>query len=253
MDWCKLWAEWGTDPKVQSMTESMRCRHVLLMCLRCTHETSALTEDEIAFYMRITADELAQTKSLFVTKGFIDKRWNVLKWEKRQDSVSPAAQRMRALRERERNELRNSDVTDDVTDSGDVAQLAGASEEKTREEKTREDKKNAPRNAVFVLPDWIPLETWTEFLLVRKRKKAAITPYAHRLVIKTLVQLKAEGHDPIAVINQSIRSGWADVFPLRDSQASHKNGKRHEVYDPTPEQISAMNAMCPEIALEADE
>jgi phage replication O-like protein O len=68
----------------------------------------------------------------------------------------------------------------------------------------------------FFLPDFIPQETWSAYLAVREKKRAAKTPYAFNLIIKELEKIKSlHGHDPVEVLNQSIKSGWTDVYPLK--------------------------------------
>jgi phage replication O-like protein O len=68
----------------------------------------------------------------------------------------------------------------------------------------------------FVLPDWIPEETWKSFLSVRKKKKAADTKYAYDLIVSELIKIQEmHNHDPVDVLNKSIKSGWADVYPLK--------------------------------------
>lgn len=81
-------------------------------------------------------------------------------------------------------------------------------EEKRREEK-KEDKDAVP---AFVLPDWIPSETWAAYCKVRTAKKAKNEPHALGLIVKDLEKFKAAGHDPIEILNNSIKSGWAGVF-----------------------------------------
>lgn len=60
-------------------------------------------------------------------------------------------------------------------------------------------------------------ETWKAFVEMRKRK-APLTSHASMLVVKKLTELKAQGHDPIAVLEQSILNGWRGVFPLKDKK-----------------------------------
>lgn len=114
--WFRLYAEFAHDPKVQMMSEAMQRRYIMLMCMRCNGHVT-LHDDEVAFHLRITADEWAQTKELFIKKGFIDSELNLLNWEKRQfktDSGSSSADRVRRHREKKKQEG-NGDVTDDVT------------------------------------------------------------------------------------------------------------------------------------------
>lgn len=69
-------------------------------------------------------------------------------------------------------------------------------------------------NAVpaFVLPEWIPSDTWAAYCKVRTGKKAKNEPHALGLIVKDLEGFRAAGHDPVAVLNNSIKSGWAGVF-----------------------------------------
>ena len=110
--WFRMYSEWGTDPKVQSMSESMQRRLVMLFCLRCSDVTVTLCDDELAFHLRISPSELSKTKALFLSKGFIDEGWNLCNWEKRQYASDSSASRTRAYRERKRNVTVTSHVTE---------------------------------------------------------------------------------------------------------------------------------------------
>jgi len=82
--WFRLYSEFAHDPKVQMLSEAMQRRYVMLMCLRCSETLETLHETEIAFQLRLSAEELDETKKLFISKNFIDKHWNLLNWDKRQ-------------------------------------------------------------------------------------------------------------------------------------------------------------------------
>lgn len=64
----------------------------------------------------------------------------------------------------------------------------------------------------FVLPDWIPADAWAAFMETRKAKKAKSTAYALGLIVKSLETFRAAGHDPLAILNASIKAGWSDVY-----------------------------------------
>lgn len=109
--WFRMYAEFAHDPKVQMLSEVMQRRYIMLMCMRCSNVTVTLRDEEIAFQLRITDAELAQTKALFVKKGFISNDWNLLNWEKRQfvsDHDPSGAERQKRFREKKRNALRNA-------------------------------------------------------------------------------------------------------------------------------------------------
>ena len=69
----------------------------------------------------------------------------------------------------------------------------------------------APAGA-FVPPEWIPADTWAAYLKTRAGKKAKNEPHALGLIVKDLEGFRAKGHDPVAVLNNSIKGGWAGVF-----------------------------------------
>lgn len=114
--WFRLYSEFAHDPKVQMMSEAMQRRYIMLMCMRCNGDVT-LHDDEVAFHLRISAEDWEQTKELFIKKGFIDSELNLLNWEKRQfknDSTTSSAERVRRHREKKK-QAGNGYVTDDET------------------------------------------------------------------------------------------------------------------------------------------
>lgn len=71
----------------------------------------------------------------------------------------------------------------------------------------------------IAVPDWVPAVSWKAFVQHRKDIRKPLTANAAELAIAELEKLKAQGHEPAAVINQSIVSRWAGLFPLKG--ASH--------------------------------
>lgn len=125
--WYRMYAEFATDAKVQSMSECMQRRLVMLLCLRCSDVTVTLSDEELAFQLRISEAELAETKALFMRKGFIEKDWSVRNWEKRQCASDTSRARTAAYRER----LRDAGVTSQKRPSDGL--------DKSREEEKRID------------------------------------------------------------------------------------------------------------------
>lgn len=97
--WFRVYSEFATDPKVQSMSEAMQRRLMMLMCLRCSDVLATLHDDELQFALHISESELAETKALFVRKGFTDSEWNLLNWDKRQFNSDSSTERSRKSRE----------------------------------------------------------------------------------------------------------------------------------------------------------
>ena len=76
--------------------------------------------------------------------------------------------------------------------------------------------KKKPSTA-FAVPDWIPQADWQAFEDSRKKLRKPMTDHAKSLVLAELGKLRVAGHDPAAVLAQSVRKGWLDVFPLKDA------------------------------------
>lgn len=128
--WFRMYAEFASDPKVQMLSEAMQRRLVMLFCMRCSDVTVTLSDDEIAFQMRISGEELAETKALFIRKGFIDSAWQIVNWEKRQFASDTSAARTRAYRDRKRDKGVTSQPS-----QGDALEQNRTDTEQNREER----------------------------------------------------------------------------------------------------------------------
>jgi uncharacterized protein YdaU (DUF1376 family) len=73
------------------------------------------------------------------------------------------------------------------------------------------------QSKVAALPDWIPEDPWKAWLEVRSKNKAPNTPRALTLAIRELERLRADGQDPVAVLEQSTLRGWRGLFPIAGS------------------------------------
>lgn len=75
------------------------------------------------------------------------------------------------------------------------------------------------------LPYWLPNDVWDDWVEHRKAVKAPLTQRAAELSLKKLDRFRAEGHCPIAIIEQSVMSGkWTDLYPIRDRQTPQRAG-----------------------------
>lgn len=80
-----------------------------------------------------------------------------------------------------------------------------------------------------VLPDWLDSNSWQAWVEYREIIKAPLTPHAARLCIGRLEKLRAEGSDPVEVINNSIMSGkWTGLFATKDEPGVGKPQRRME-------------------------
>jgi len=108
--WFRLYSEFAHDPKIQMLSEAMQRRYVMLLCLRCSETLETLHETEIAFQLRLSTEELEQTKQLFISKNFIDKHWDLLNWDKRQ-FVSDSSTMRVAKHRNKKKQVSNADET----------------------------------------------------------------------------------------------------------------------------------------------
>ena len=84
----------------------------------------------------------------------------------------------------------------------------------------------------FVLPDWIPEVLWNDFETMRKKLRKPLTDKARDLLANKLLQLKDDGNNPAAVLEQSIENGWQGLFPLRQAKKTNENSGRRKYLTP---------------------
>ena len=73
----------------------------------------------------------------------------------------------------------------------------------------------------------------------RKKLRAPMSERALELVLKKLARFRAEGMDPIEVLEQSIMNGWVGIFPTRRERGSHDREQRGK---PTATELAIQNA-----------
>ena len=61
-------------------------------------------------------------------------------------------------------------------------------------------------------PDWLDKEIWNNWLEYRKERRLTMTPKTISLQLKELEKDKSNHKE---IIEQSIRNGWAGIFPLK--------------------------------------
>jgi hypothetical protein len=84
---------------------------------------------------------------------------------------------------------------------------------------------NRHLTVINTLPDWLPEPAWSEWVKFRGKK---FTAKARELSLRTLERLHDEGHDPTAVIEQSIERGWTGLFPLKTQITKSRNAAQPE-------------------------
>ena len=189
--WFRLYSEFAHDPKIQMLSEAMQRRYVMLMCLRCSEVLETLHETEIAFQLRLSTEELEQTKQLFISKNFIDKHWNLLNWDKRQFVSDSSTMRVAKHREKKKQvsnvdetlQKRPSNAIDTDTDTEQIQK----------------------RTTSVAPPDGVSNSVWQEFKSLRKAKKAPIT---QRAIDKISEEANLAGWTLEKALEECIVRGW---------------------------------------------
>ena len=155
--WFRLYAEFASDPKVQMLSEAYQRRLVMVFCIKCNGGVT-LQDEEIAFQLRISNEEWADTKAVFMLKNFINSSNEVINWNKRQFVSDSSAARVARHREKKKQQC-NVTVTPPDTDTD------------TDTDKYKKTRAIAP-------PDGVDKSVWADFVELRKSKKAKLTQTA---------------------------------------------------------------------------
>ena len=191
--WFRLYSEFAHDPKVQMLSEAMQRRYVMLMCLRCSEVLETLHETEIAFQLRLSTEELEQTKQLFISKNFIDKHWNLLNWDKRQ-FVSDSSTMRVAKHRSKKKQVSNADETLQKRPSNAI------------DTDTDTDTEQIQKRTTSVAPPiGVSDSVWQEFKSLRKAKKAPIT---QRAIDKISEEANLAGWTLEKALEECIVRGW---------------------------------------------
>lgn len=85
----------------------------------------------------------------------------------------------------------------------------------TKTEDTKTETPPTPQGEKgLVLPDWMPEELWGEWQQHRKEMKKPVTPTSAKRLLISLEQAKAQGHNPVALLEEAITRSWlAPVIP----------------------------------------
>jgi hypothetical protein len=146
------------------LPEAMQRRYVMLMCLRCSEVLETLHETEIAFQLRLSTDELDETKQLFISKNFIDEHWNLLNWDKRQ-FVSDSSTMRVAKHRNKKKQASNADETLQKRPSNAI-------------DTDTDTEQIQKRTTSVATPVGVSDSVWQEFKSLRKSKKATLTQRA---------------------------------------------------------------------------
>jgi hypothetical protein len=105
----------------------------------------------------------------------------------------------------------------------DSAPLYRNNSQQHKTETTTRDQMPVP----FTVPNWMPLDSWNAFLEMRRKKGKNPTDFAKKLLVRELERLGDAGQDPGAVLDQSTRNAWTDLYEARNSQGAQDGRRRN--------------------------
>lgn len=160
-----------------------------------------------------------------------------LLFELRKASVTSEVRRAAAHRSHEARALKTHNQPRAIAEPlhQQTGVQTGGNQNQNHNHKEERKKKGPPANAVAVvavvpLPAWVNPEAWNGYSEMRRRKRAHMTERAKTLVIKELEQLKLQGHDPNAVLDQSTKNGWTGVFELKSKDGNHAKQSAYDKF-----------------------
>lgn len=212
--WFRLYSEFAVDPKVQMLSENYQRRLIMLFCFRCSNDNETLHDTEIAFQLRISEPEWAETKAVFVARNFITDDNEVINWDKRQFVSDSSTSRVYKHRERKKQEC-NVSVTAPDTDSD------------TETDTEKEESKT-------LVVAGLDADVWKRWLAYRKQIRKPLKPAS---ILAAQRKLAAFGSSQAAVVEQTIANGWTGLFELKSNHA--QPGKVNGYHRKTQDELLA--------------
>jgi phage replication O-like protein O len=83
-------------------------------------------------------------------------------------------------------------------------------------------KKERQKTINIEIPQWIPLESWTGFVAMRKSIKKPITERGISLLITKLESLKNRGFDIASILDESTMNNWQGIFEPKNGQGESR-------------------------------
>ena len=95
-------------------------------------------------------------------------------------------------------------------------------------------KNNPPKSpqGELVIPEWLDAKVWNDFLEHRKTNKKKMTTRAMELMIKKLDKTRSDGHNPNALLEESICNGWQGIVVPDKPKSIPRQKQNREVTEP---------------------
>lgn len=86
----------------------------------------------------------------------------------------------------------------------------GAGKRWNKSGRKNKEKINGVENLSVEMPDWLDAATFKSWIAIRPAK--ARTPASQQAAIEKLEKFKSQGHDPNAIVKESLSNGWQGIF-----------------------------------------
>jgi len=210
MKWFRLYIDVLDDPKVQKLPPDLFKFWINILCLASKHDGKLPSIDDISFALRLP---LHETELAFhsLEKAKLISEYNGGKtphnWRKRQYKSDTSTDRVKRFRNARRNVAVTPPDTDTDTDT--------------------EQSKNIIKKPKIIIPAWMPLDDWNDFLEMRKKQRSPPTDRAKQMLINKLNDFMADGYNPSEILQQSVMNNYKGLFEVK------QNGKQLNNSQPT--------------------
>lgn len=202
--WIKLHRRLLDDFEFNSLPVASKALAPMLWLLASEYAEGDIPADtrKIAFRLRMTVEDLDAAFQPLLSAGF----FSVIGEDGKDASVPLAEPEPNAIPEKE------TQVTSDKRE--------------TEKKVTPRSPKKASATVTKLpdFPDWIPLEAWDAFVEMRRKIRAPLTSKAVSLAVAELENLRAQGHDPGAVLDQSVLRSWRGLFEIGAKNVGRRDG-----------------------------
>lgn len=105
LPWFRLYAEFAFDPKMQTISETLQRRYIMLLCLKCHGNLLELNDIQLSGALRISIEELHETHKILLSIGVIYENYDIVKWSERQYVSDSSTNRVHKYRNKKRETL----------------------------------------------------------------------------------------------------------------------------------------------------
>ena len=231
ISWLRLWHDMPSDPKWRTIARVSKqpisaviAVYINLLVIASNAgergRTQSLCSEDLASALDLDTNQVDSI--LDAMQGRVLDGDMVSGWAKRQvEREDGSAERAKRWREAQKEASRTQPNATERNRTPDTD-----TDTDTDTEKKQDQKQKGGKPPALTLPDWLPESAWADWHAFRNSRKGW-THKARSLSLSTLTKLRAKGHDPTAVIEQSIERGWTGLFePKNETGGNHEHANR---------------------------